>query len=70
MAAQTQNPVWAVSSILNMGLAHCWTSSVFGSWWMAENSTEGGWENAETERKKVRNRNEMQIKKDRIKECE
>lgn len=37
---------------------------------MAENSTEGGWENAETERKKVRNRNEMQIKKDTIKECE
>lgn len=37
---------------------------------MAENSTEGGWENAQTERKKVRNRNEMQIKKDTIKECE
>lgn len=62
------------SSILNSNhgalWALCWISSAFGSWWMAENSTEGGWENAEPEREKVRNRNEMQIKRDTIKECE
>lgn len=53
MAAQIQNPVWAVSSILNSNHgALCWISSVFGRWWMAENSTEGGWENAEPEQGK------------------
>lgn len=39
-----------------------------GGW--LKTATEGGWENAEPEREKERNRNEMQIKRDTIKECQ